>query len=57
LRTAGIIDIQTKTGMLDPGGNFTLYGGQQSTFQPSPSPYFKSGQTGPEPPGCSRRTG
>ena len=35
LRTAGIIDIQTKTGMLDPGGDFTLYGGQQSTFQPS----------------------
>ncbi len=35
LRTAGIIDIQTKTGTLDPGGNFTLYGGQQSTFQPS----------------------
>jgi len=35
LRTAGIIDIQTKTGTLDPGGSFTLYGGQQSTFQPS----------------------
>ncbi|MBV8739530.1 MAG: TonB-dependent receptor [Alphaproteobacteria bacterium] len=35
LRTAGIIDIQTKTGTLDPGGDFTLYGGQQSTFQPS----------------------
>ena len=35
LRTAGIIDIQTKTGTLAPGGNFTLYGGQQSTFQPS----------------------
>jgi outer membrane receptor protein involved in Fe transport len=35
LRTAGIIDIQTKTGTLDPGGTFTLYGGQQSTFQPS----------------------
>ena len=35
LRTAGIIDIQTKTGTLDPGGAFTLYGGQQSTFQPS----------------------
>ncbi len=35
LRTAGIIDIQTKTGTLDPGGNFTLYGGQQSSFQPS----------------------
>jgi outer membrane receptor protein involved in Fe transport len=35
LRTAGIIDIQTKTGTLDPGGSFTLYGGSQSTFQPS----------------------
>ncbi len=35
LRTAGIIDIQTKTGTLAPGGTFTLYGGQQSTFQPS----------------------
>jgi outer membrane receptor protein involved in Fe transport len=35
LRTAGIIDIQTKTGTLDPGGDFALYGGQQSTFQPS----------------------
>jgi outer membrane receptor protein involved in Fe transport len=35
LRTAGIIDITTKTGTLAPGGNFTLYGGQQSTFQPS----------------------
>ena len=35
LRTAGIIDIQTKTGTLDPGGEFTLYGGQQSTFEPS----------------------
>src|SRR5215469_16415477 len=35
LRTAGIIDIQTKSGALDPGGSVTLYGGQQSTFQPS----------------------
>jgi hypothetical protein len=55
LRTAGILDIQTKTGMLDPGGNFTLYGGQQSTFQPSaeygacqPEPVFqeRSNQAG-----------
>src|SRR5271166_91918 len=52
LRTAGIIDIQTKTGTLDPGGNFTLYGGQQSTFQPSAEyggtagriDYFATGQ-------------
>ncbi|HEU0157585.1 MAG TPA: TonB-dependent receptor [Stellaceae bacterium] len=35
LRTAGIIDLTTKTGTLARGGNFTLYGGQQSTFQPS----------------------
>ncbi len=35
LRTAGIIDIQTKTGTLDPGGSITLYGGTQSWFQPS----------------------
>ena len=27
LRAAGIIDIQTKTGTLDPGGSVTLYGG------------------------------
>lgn len=34
-RTAGIIDIQTKTGTLDPGGSATLYGGNHGTFQPS----------------------
>ena len=35
LRTSGIIDIQTKTGTLNPGGSGTLYGGSQGTFQPS----------------------
>jgi hypothetical protein len=35
LRTAGIIDIQTKNGTLDPGGSVTMYGGSQSTIQPS----------------------
>ena len=35
LRTAGIVDIQTKTGTLNPGGSVTLYGGQQSWIQPS----------------------
>ncbi len=34
-RTAGIIDIQTKTGSLDPGGSATLYGGQHGWIQPS----------------------
>jgi len=35
LRTAGIIDIQTKTGTLAPGGSVTMYGGTQSWYQPS----------------------
>jgi outer membrane receptor protein involved in Fe transport len=35
LRTAGIIDIQTKTGTLNPGGSVTMYGGSQATIQPS----------------------
>ena len=35
LRTTGVIDIQTKTGTLDPGGSVTMYGGQQETLQPS----------------------
>src|SRR5215471_10137209 len=34
-RTAGIIDIQTKTGTLNPGGSITLYGGMRNWFQPS----------------------
>src|SRR6266446_2115469 len=35
LRTSGIIDIQTKTGTLDPGSSVTMYGGSQSTIYPS----------------------
>ena len=35
LRTAGIIDIQTKEGLLDNGGDIEFYGGQRSTVQPS----------------------
>ncbi|HZK92370.1 MAG TPA: TonB-dependent receptor [Stellaceae bacterium] len=34
-RTAGIVDIQTKTGLLDPGGSISMYGGQQGWLQPS----------------------
>src|SRR5712691_12488044 len=44
LRTAGIIDIQTKTGTLDPGGSVTLYGGSQSWFQPSAEFGGRAGQ-------------
>lgn len=35
LRTAGIIDIQTKTGTVEPGGSISLYGGSHGTIQPS----------------------
>ena len=35
LRTSGVIDIQTKTGTLDPRGSVTMYGGSQSTIYPS----------------------
>jgi outer membrane receptor protein involved in Fe transport len=35
LRTAGIIDMTTKSGALDPGGTVSVYGGSHSTFQPS----------------------
>ena len=34
-RTAGIIDIQTKTGTLDPGGSVSMYGGSHEWVQPS----------------------
>jgi outer membrane receptor for ferrienterochelin and colicins len=35
LRTAGIIDLKTKSGVIDPGGSVSVYGGSHGTFQPS----------------------
>jgi len=35
LRTAGVIDLTTNSGVLDPGGSVSLYGGSHGTFQPS----------------------
>jgi outer membrane receptor for ferrienterochelin and colicins len=35
LRTAGIIDLKTKSGVIDPGGSLSLYGGSHGTVQPS----------------------
>jgi hypothetical protein len=35
LRTAGIIDITTKSGLLAPGGSVSMYGGSHGTVQPS----------------------
>ena len=35
LRTAGIIDLTTKSGTLEPGGSISLYGGSHGQFEPS----------------------
>jgi outer membrane receptor protein involved in Fe transport len=35
LRTAGIIDMTTKSGVLEPGGSVSVYGGSHGTFEPS----------------------
>ncbi|MDP9065001.1 MAG: TonB-dependent receptor, partial [Pseudomonadota bacterium] len=35
LRTAGIIDLKTKSGVLDPGGSLSIYGGSHGTIAPS----------------------
>jgi len=35
LRTAGIIDLKTKSGAIDPGGSVSMYGGSHGTVQPS----------------------
>jgi outer membrane receptor protein involved in Fe transport len=35
LRTAGIIDLSTNSGTLQPGGTVSLYGGSFGTFQPA----------------------
>jgi outer membrane receptor protein involved in Fe transport len=34
-RTAGIVDIQTKSGLFNPGGDVNFYGGSYDTFRPS----------------------
>jgi outer membrane receptor for ferrienterochelin and colicins len=35
LRTAGIIDLTTNSGLLEPGGQVSIYGGSHSTYEPS----------------------
>src|SRR5207302_6102397 len=35
LRTAGVVDIKTKEGVMDNGGDVEFYGGQRGTEQPS----------------------
>lgn len=43
-RTAGVVDIQTKTGVNSPGGAVTLYGGSRGVLQPS---FEYGGRSGP----------
>ena len=33
--TAGVVDITTKSGRTDPGGEISIYGGARDYFQPS----------------------
>ncbi len=35
LRTAGVIDLTTNSGLLTPGGEVSVYGGSHSTFEPA----------------------
>ena len=35
LRTAGIIDLTTNSGLLQPGGTVSVYGGSHSTYEPA----------------------
>jgi outer membrane receptor for ferrienterochelin and colicin len=35
LRTAGIIDLKTKSGVIDPGGSISIYGGSHGEYTPS----------------------
>src|SRR5580692_7324121 len=44
LRSAGIIDLTTKSGSLDPGGSVSLYGGSHGEFEPS---FDYGGSSGP----------
>ncbi len=34
-RTAGVVDLTTKTGLFDPGGEVSMYGGSYDTLKPS----------------------
>jgi outer membrane receptor for ferrienterochelin and colicins len=43
LRSAGIIDLTTKSGALQPGGGMTLYGGSHGAVEPS---FFYGGTAG-----------
>ncbi len=42
--TAGVVDIQTKTGITDPGAALTMYGGSWNWLQPS---FSYGGRSGP----------
>lgn len=35
LRTAGVVDLSTNSGLLQPGGSLSVYGGSHRTFEPA----------------------
>jgi outer membrane receptor for ferrienterochelin and colicins len=35
LRTAGVVDLSTNSGLLQPGGSVSVYGGSHGTFEPA----------------------
>ncbi len=45
LRTAGVIDITTKSGLFQNGGTASIYGGSHNTIQPSLTYGGSSGST------------
>ncbi len=44
-RTAGIVDIKTKSGAIDPGGQVNIYGGSYDTVRPSVQAGGSNGRT------------
>jgi hypothetical protein len=45
LRSAGVIDLTTKSGSLDPGGSVSLYGGSHGSVEPSFDQTARASQT------------
>jgi outer membrane receptor protein involved in Fe transport len=45
LRNTGVVDIQTRSGALDPGGTISMYGGSRGTLTPSIEYGGASGRT------------
>ena len=56
LRTAGIVDVQTKSGAFGPGGYIGMYGGSHSWIQPSAEYRARSGASTTISPATTSKT-